>query len=66
MSTQRLCGGPLLISNRADRKLQIGFVSAANCNDPEAAYGIYTRISSYADWIKKVAPDVFTEPAPER
>ena len=59
-------GGPLLISNRADRKLQIGFVSAANCNDPEAAYGIYTRISSYADWIKKVAPDAFTEPAPER
>jgi secreted trypsin-like serine protease len=37
----------------------------ADCSVPEEAFGIYTRISLYADWIKKVVPDVLSEPATE-
>lgn len=55
-------GGPLVVLNGAGLKYQVGIVSAADCSTPETAYGIYTRISSYADWIKQVAPDVFSEP----
>jgi hypothetical protein len=55
-------GGPLAVFSGAGRKYQIGIVSVADCSVPEAAYGVYTRISSYADWIKQVVPDVPSEP----
>ena len=42
-----------------------GQVVLADCSVPEAAYGVYTRISSYADWIKQVVPDVLSEPMTE-
>jgi hypothetical protein len=58
-------GGPLVVFSGAGRKYQIGIVSVADCSVPEAAYGVYTRISSYADWIKQVVPDVLSEPMTE-
>ena len=58
-------GGPLAVFSSEGIKYQVGFVSAAVCGT-QGAYGIYTRISSYADWIKQVAPDARSEPAPER
>ena len=51
---------------RRRSKYQVGIVSAADCHEPETAYGIYTRISSYADWIKQVAPNALSEPTTER
>ena len=60
-------GAPLAVLSGAGRKYQIGIVSAAaDCSVPEAAYGVYTRISSYADWIKQVVPDALSEPTTER
>jgi secreted trypsin-like serine protease len=58
-------GGPLVVFSGAGRKYQIGIVSMADCSVPEEAFGIYTRISLYVDWIKKVVPDVLSEPATE-
>lgn len=59
-------GAPLAVLSGAGRKYQVGIVSAADCHEPETAYGIYTRISSYADWIKQVAPNALSEPTTER
>jgi secreted trypsin-like serine protease len=59
-------GGPLVVFGGAGRKYQIGIVSLGeDCSKPGAAYGIYTRVSSYVDWIRKVAPNVATEPMTE-
>jgi secreted trypsin-like serine protease len=56
-------GGPLIVLDGAGRKYQIGIVSMADdCSAPGAAYGLYTRVSSYADWIKQVVPSVLSEP----
>jgi hypothetical protein len=56
-------GGPLVVLSGAGRKYQIGIVSLADdCSVPGAAYGLYTRVSSYADWIKQVVPNVLSEP----
>ena len=55
MSTHRFSGSALAVLSGAGRKYQIGIVSAAaDCSVPEAAYGVYTRISSYADWIQQI------------
>jgi hypothetical protein len=59
-------GGPLVVLNGAGRKYQIGILSLAEgCSAPEAAPGIYTRVSSYADWIKQIVPNVLSEPMTE-
>jgi len=55
-------GGPLTVLSGAGRKYQIGIVSSADdCRVPGAAYGLYTRVSSYADWIRQVVPTVLIE-----
>jgi secreted trypsin-like serine protease len=60
-------GGALAVLSGEGRKYQVGVVSAAtDCSAPEAAYGVYTRISSYTDWIKQVAPDALIEPVTGR
>jgi len=59
-------GGPLVILSSAGQKYQIGIVSMADdCSTPGAVYGIYTRVSSYVDWIKQVVPNVLSEPMTE-
>jgi hypothetical protein len=59
-------GGPLVVLSGAGRKYQIGIVSLGeDCSVPGAAYGVYTRVSSYADWIKQVVPNVLSEPMTE-
>ena len=59
-------GGPLVIPSGAGRKYQIGIVSMAeDCSKPGAAYGFYTRVSFYADWIRQIVPDVLAEPVTE-
>src|SRR5262249_31700109 len=55
-------GGALVLFSGLGRKYKVGIVSSADCSVPEAAYGVYTRISLYADWIKQVVPDVLSEP----
>jgi trypsin len=56
-------GGPLVVLNSAGLKYQIGIVSLGqDCSRRGAAYGVYTRVSSYTGWIKQVVPDVLSEP----
>jgi hypothetical protein len=56
-------GAPLVIRDSADRKFQVGVFSyGPNCTRTTTRKGVYTRISSYADWIKKIVPDVLSEP----
>jgi secreted trypsin-like serine protease len=50
----------------AGRKYQIGIVSLGeDCSSRGATYGVYTRVSSYADWIRKIVPNVLSEPVTE-
>jgi secreted trypsin-like serine protease len=59
-------GGPLVVLNGAGQKYQIGIVSLGeDCGAPGAAYNVYTRVSSYANWIKQIVPNVLSEPMPE-
>jgi Trypsin len=54
-------GAPLVLLTDAGRKYQIGIVSRADdCNLQGVIYGGYTRVSSYADWITKVVPNVLS------
>jgi trypsin len=59
-------GGPLVVLDGAGQKYQIGIVSLGqDCSRRGAAYGVYTRVSSYSDWIRQVVPEVFSEPIKE-
>jgi hypothetical protein len=63
-------GAPVVVQDSAGRKYQVGIVALGpnpgpNCEGAGAAYGVYTRISSYADWIRNAVPSVLTEPASE-
>ena len=59
-------GAPLVVLSGAGRKYQIGIVSLADdCSVQGAAYILYTRVSSYANWIKQVVPNVLSEPMEE-
>lgn len=56
-------GGPLVTLDRHGRKYQIGIVSwGEGCARP-GTYGVYTRVSSYADWIKRSVPVALNEAA---
>lgn len=49
-------GGPMLAHDGAVRPIQIGVVSFGyGCARP-GFYGVYTRISSHADWLKRMVP----------
>lgn len=51
-SCQGDSGGPLMAYDAVDAKFQVGVVSwGAGCAEA-GWYGIYTRISAYADWIQ--------------
>jgi secreted trypsin-like serine protease len=56
-------GAPLVIRDSRNRKFQVGVFSyGPNCERTTTREGVYTRISSYADWIKQFVPDVLSEP----
>jgi hypothetical protein len=56
-------GAPLVIRDSGGRKFQVGVFSyGPNCAKTTTRKGIYTRISSYADWIKAIVPAVRSEP----
>jgi Trypsin len=58
-------GAPVVVVD-AGRKYQIGIVSLGeDCGRRGATYGVYTRVSSYADWIRKIVPNVLSEPMTE-
>ena len=55
-------GAPLVLEGEG-RKYQVGlFISGSDCIGPSPGGGSYTRISSYADWIKQIVPGVLSEP----
>lgn len=59
-SCQGASGGPLVVVDKAGRKYQVGITSwGEGCGQPNK-YGVYTRVSAYADWIKNVVPDLPT------
>jgi Trypsin len=58
-------GGPLVVLSGEGRKYLVGIVSLADCSVPEEAFGFYTRVSTYADWIKQTVPNVLSEPMAE-
>lgn len=52
-SCQGDSGGPLVARDRGGCPYQVGIVSwGAGCAEREA-YGVYTRVSHYADWIQR-------------
>lgn len=49
-------GGPLVIREGPNRWVQVGIVSWGDVNCARiGAYGVYARVSEYADWIVEVA-----------
>jgi hypothetical protein len=60
-SCQGSSGGPLAVVDKAGRKYQIGITSwGYGCGQPNK-YGVYTRVSAYADWIQTVVSDLPTD-----
>jgi Trypsin len=56
-------GGPLVLFSNTGRKYQVGIVSIAQkCSVSKPVYGGYTRISFYADWIRRLVPNVLSAP----
>jgi secreted trypsin-like serine protease len=61
---QRGAGGPAVLLNSAGRKYEVGIVSLGpDCNSPGESYGVYTSVSSHADWIRKTVPNLAGEQA---
>jgi secreted trypsin-like serine protease len=52
-SCQGDSGGPLVVNDANNCPRQIGVVSWGEGCAEKQAYGVYTRISAYADWIQK-------------
>jgi Trypsin len=57
-SCQGDSGGPLVSFDVNGCPYQVGIVSWGNGCARQMAYGVYTRISAYKQWITKYAPDV--------
>jgi hypothetical protein len=57
-SCQGDSGGPLVVFDRNGCPYQVGIVSWGPECAAAPAYGIYTRISAYADWIRSYVPNV--------
>ena len=55
-SCQGDSGGPLVAFDRQGCPYQIGIVSWGPECASEKAYGVYTRVSAYIDWIRKYVP----------
>jgi secreted trypsin-like serine protease len=56
-------GAPLVIKDSGGLNYQIGVLGyGPDCAGADTRNDIYTRISPYADWIKKIVPDVLSEP----
>lgn len=47
-------GGPLVVSGGPAGRYQVGIVSWGYGCAREEAYGVYTRVSHYADWIERI------------
>lgn len=58
-------GGPLVLFDRDSCPYVVGLTSygPADCGK-KGGYGVYTRISAYADWVRKYVPEVATTAAP--
>lgn len=53
---QGAAGGPLVTVDKYSRKYQVGIVSwGEGCALP-LRFGVYTRVSSYVEWIEQIAP----------
>lgn len=52
-SCQGDSGGPLVIADKNGCPAQIGIVSWGDGCAQKQAYGVYTRVSAYADWIEQ-------------
>jgi len=51
-------GGPLSVHNAKGSKYQIGIVAyGRGCAKPDS-FGVYARVSFFADWIKSIVPSV--------
>jgi Trypsin/Domain of unknown function (DUF4384) len=55
-------GGPLVFYDHNNCPKQIGVVSWGDGCAAEKAYGIYTRVSAYREWILRHAPEVSRGP----
>jgi secreted trypsin-like serine protease len=55
-SCQGAGGGPLMALDRNGQKYQIGIVSSGDICGRPGAHGVYTRVSSYSDWIRQSVP----------
>lgn len=51
-------GGPMVAHDGAMRPMQIGVVSFGNGCAKPGFYGVYTRVSSHADWLKGNVPSL--------
>jgi hypothetical protein len=55
-------GGPLAAIDQSGRKYQVGITSwGEGCGKP-GKYGVYTRISAFAEWIRQIVPELLPEP----
>jgi secreted trypsin-like serine protease len=55
-------GGPLVLYDRNKCPTQIGVVSWGDGCAAEKAYGVYTRVSAYRDWILRHVPEASRAP----
>ncbi len=61
-SCQGDSGGPLAAYDTSDEKYQVGLVSWGSGCAEAGWYGIYTRISAHADWLREHAGSLTSEP----
>lgn len=57
-SCQGDSGGPVVAEGEEAEPRQVGIVSWGDVCAKEKAYGVYTRVSNFADWIQKSTGDL--------